>query len=567
MDNLYDTILSDDEIIDDGLSVTSDKDDYSPGSTATLTVTGLEIGGTVSFKVEHVSDAGTDGIYGTEDDIIEDLGGGGHESWVVVDGGEGDLDGVANGVIVTEWYVDPDDSLNETFQVSVTDGTSTVYTSFTDGASYDLDQWKNGNDTSHSDVDGDEWVNGNLNEQQAHYYEGDFVPYRATLSDLTQGTYFLTIEHDFTQGGEYSIDYLGSYDASFGAGDIHENDLLPDPLDDTGLTGPADSQLEVALNPTVDAGPDGIEGNGDDIVQESGSLTMFDGNLLGFALSGGDGVFGTDDDIYYLSGDGVWGNGDEAMVTGFDTYQAGGYATSTITSETVGDAAYTILGDVTGNSQQQVTVIFEYTGTNGEDAVLAWGGHIATNEDWADQANPSGSPYHMRLIDMEAYEDDGGDIQVTGAGNQDRSLSRTAIIQTNPAFEVTKTADVSFVDEAGDIINYTIQVSNTGDTELTGISISDPMLGALGGPAGDTDLDGNLDTDETWTYTGSYIVQQSDLDSNGTAEPDDNDDNDGDLLTIENPDGDIDNKVTVSFVETIDPKTATASVEILVDTG
>jgi len=327
-----------------------------------------------------------------------------------------------------------------------------------------------------------------------------------------------------------------------------------------------DSLLEVALSPLIDAGPDGIQGTADDISPEVGSIAMFDGQLTGFAFAGADGTVGTADDVYYLSGNGIWGDGDEAMVTGISDYLSGSYTlTDTITSEEVGDAVYTLSGDVTGNAQQSVTLIFDYTGTNGGDAVLAWGGHIATNEDWDDMANPSGSPYHMRLLDMKAFEDDGSTIQVTGAGNQDRSLSRSAIVLDNPDFEVTKTADVASVDAAGDVITYTITITNTGDVALTGVSVSDPLLGALSGPSGDTNLDGALDVDEVWTYSGSYSVLQADLDSNGAAEPDDNDDNDGDPLTVEDPDGDIDNLVTVSVAEIEEAKTARADVDIVQD--
>ncbi|WP_335949922.1 hypothetical protein [Salipiger bermudensis] len=137
-------------------SVTTDKADYAPGETAIITASGVDVGGSLTFEVDHISDPGPDGIYGTSDDITTDLGGSGHESWTIVDGGEGDLDGIANGVIVTEWYVDPDDSLNETFLLTASDGADTAYASFTDGASYNLDQWRNGSDTAHLPDDGDE---------------------------------------------------------------------------------------------------------------------------------------------------------------------------------------------------------------------------------------------------------------------------------------------------------------------------------------------------------------------------------------------------------------------------
>ncbi|MCB1358903.1 MAG: hypothetical protein KDK53_21180 [Maritimibacter sp.] len=83
------------------LTVSTDLNDYGPGDTAVITASNVGIGGTVEFQVMHVDDAGADGLMGTADDVTVDLGGEGHESWCVTDGGLGDLDGVANGVVVT----------------------------------------------------------------------------------------------------------------------------------------------------------------------------------------------------------------------------------------------------------------------------------------------------------------------------------------------------------------------------------------------------------------------------------------------------------------------------------
>ena len=77
----------------------------------------------------------------------------------------------------------------------------------------------------------------------------------------------------------------------------------------------------------------------------------------------------------------------------------------------------------------------------------------------------------------------------------------------------------------GDVINYQMLVTNTGNTALDNVVVSDPLLGALGGPSGDTDLDGRLDVSETWTYSGSYTVTQDDLDGEGNAGADNDIDN------------------------------------------
>ena len=91
---------------------------------------------------------------------------------------------------------------------------------------------------------------------------------------------------------------------------------------------------------------------------------------------------------------------------------------------------------------------------------------------------------------------------------------------------MTKTATVpgDTADIAGEVINYTIAVSNTGNTALTGITVSDPSVSDLaavlsgGFNVGDTNLDNQLSTGETWQYTASHTVTQFDLDTNGDGD-------------------------------------------------
>jgi uncharacterized repeat protein (TIGR01451 family) len=98
-------------------SVSTDLLDYAPGSTATFTAD-VGVGDTVTFNVTDV--AGT-AVSGT------------NQPWTITDGGFGDLDGVANGVIQTSWAVGLD-AAGEAFVLTATD-TSTgaiATTNFTD---------------------------------------------------------------------------------------------------------------------------------------------------------------------------------------------------------------------------------------------------------------------------------------------------------------------------------------------------------------------------------------------------------------------------------------------------
>ena len=71
---------------------------------------------------------------------------------------------------------------------------------------------------------------------------------------------------------------------------------------------------------------------------------------------------------------------------------------------------------------------------------------------------------------------------------------------------------------AGDAINYTITVANTGNTTLTGVTVTDPYADAgwivrVADVVGDND--GELEVGETWAYTAAHTVTQAEIDSNG----------------------------------------------------
>ena len=91
----------------------------------------------------------------------------------------------------------------------------------------------------------------------------------------------------------------------------------------------------------------------------------------------------------------------------------------------------------------------------------------------------------------------------------------------NPNFSVSKSAVAADgnANTAGEAINFSAVVSNTGNISLTGVSVSDLVEGrtgvAVSSFTGDTNTNNVLDVGETWTYTGSYNLLQSDLDSKG----------------------------------------------------
>ena len=122
-------------------------------------------------------------------------------------------------------------------------------------------------------------------------------------------------------------------------------------------------------------------------------------------------------------------------------------------------------------------------------------------------------------------------------------------ISQNADFTITKsvtgtdsTGDGD-LDAPGDIIDYEIAVTNTGNVTLTNVTVTDPLLGTLTcAPVQGS----SLAPTEAMTCTGSYPITQTDLNTNGGG------------------DGDIDNTATATSDEA-GPKDASAEAQLTLD--
>jgi uncharacterized repeat protein (TIGR01451 family) len=75
-----------------------------------------------------------------------------------------------------------------------------------------------------------------------------------------------------------------------------------------------------------------------------------------------------------------------------------------------------------------------------------------------------------------------------------------------PALSITKTASPSTFNSAGQEITYTIEVENSGNVELTSVSVSDPLTGL-------TENIASMLPGATETYTPTYTISQADMNS------------------------------------------------------
>ncbi len=76
-----------------------------------------------------------------------------------------------------------------------------------------------------------------------------------------------------------------------------------------------------------------------------------------------------------------------------------------------------------------------------------------------------------------------------------------------PSLNVTKSSTTTSITSAGQVVPYTFTVTNTGNVTLTGVTVADPMCGAVPvRQSGDTNNDDQLQTTETWAYTCNHTV-------------------------------------------------------------
>ena len=93
------------------------------------------------------------------------------------------------------------------------------------------------------------------------------------------------------------------------------------------------------------------------------------------------------------------------------------------------------------------------------------------------------------------------------------TLTITVTGDPDPAFTVLKSVDIANVSIFPTTLTYTITVNNTGDTTLTGVNPVDTLSQngintsiTLSGPSGDANSNLELETTETWSFSGTHVV-------------------------------------------------------------
>ncbi|HEX6045103.1 MAG TPA: hypothetical protein VFZ22_11490 [Pyrinomonadaceae bacterium] len=219
-------------------------------------------------------------------------------------------------------------------------------------ASADLSQVRNGgvgcDQTVPNSCDNPaDWVNGNAGASNAHYQEGQSIPYRLVMQNLTVGNHSVVIEWDVKHSSANAIDFITHYQRisetiePCGPAN-HPEDIVPgcNPASFTTFDIPAPTGVNSPI-----AGAPASFFNLVPLAQRR--MTMYNGTI---------------NSMVYTNPQG-------------DLSQA--------------------------QASTQITVNFT---ANNPTVVMAWGGHIARAVDWGagnSASGISGSPYHTRLIALD----------------------------------------------------------------------------------------------------------------------------------------------------------------------
>jgi uncharacterized repeat protein (TIGR01451 family) len=185
----------------------------------------------------------------------------------------------------------------------------------------------------------------------------------------------------------------------------------------------------------------------------------------------------------------------------------GGYA------DAAGDIiTYNISVQNTGNQTLTgVTVADPFIGTPALTASEATAdGELDVGETWY---------YTATHIVTQAEIDAGQNIinVATADSDQTEPDTDTALVPVDqkPLLNIVKLASINggTADSAGETINYTVTVENQGNQTLTGVEVTDPFIENLTLMVDAASEDGKLGVGETWTYSGSHIVTQGEIDA------------------------------------------------------
>ena len=134
---------------------------------------------------------------------------------------------------------------------------------------------------------------------------------------------------------------------------------------------------------------------------------------------------------------------------------------------------------------------------------------LAPGDSWTYQAS-----YKVAEGDLCSDIVNSATASAVGPCSNVSNSSGDVIVETmyNPGIDLEKISDKSGEEaDAGDTITYTYFVANTGEVNLSNVSIEDDMVRNVSYVSGNDNGDDLLNPGEVWIYEGSYLVDENDL--------------------------------------------------------
>jgi hypothetical protein len=295
-------------------------------------------------------------------------------------------------------------------------------------ASADLSQVRNGgigcDDTVPNSCDNPaDWVNGNAGASNAHYQEGQSIPYRMVMQNLPLGSNSVVIEWDVTHSSKNAIDFITHYqrinESVQPCGPAnHPEDIVPgcNPANFTTFDIPAPT----GVNSPIPGLPQNVF-NGLPVAQRR--MTMYNGTI-----------------------------------------------TSMVYTNPQGDLSL-------AQASTRITINFNAASST---VVMAWGGHIARSVDWGAgnaASGISGSPYHTRLISLNGS---GGNQDRSLSANAVEPPPACSLSNDNiDVCDLPAITTHALQAPADPSLTYSFQIVNNGGSAFISSSDTDPSDGTI----------------------------------------------------------------------------------------
>jgi uncharacterized repeat protein (TIGR01451 family) len=376
-----------------------------------------------------------------------------------------------------------------------------------------------------------QWVNGNVGASKANYKEGDSLPYRLLLDNLSVASHTVIVEWDTTKGGTHALDYITTFNRSVG----NANPCL-------GVTGCTTSTtFPIPADPQV---------TGAGVTPAAGNFTLYGGTITSVSAYTGGATFPSGDNSRRISitftadranpvlawGGHIatrvdWGTGGSAVAISGSPYHtrlisldgSGGNQDRSLSADSVTFPGFIHI--VKNTSPSSVNGTFNFTASPAPLAnfqIITSGGTGTRNFD--DITNfttysvaetvPSG--WAVTALTCSVASPNGGSrtvtipsVSINLAEGEQVTCTYTNTAQ-NPGLSIAKDATETSYSAAGQTIHYTIVATNTGNTTLAAVTITD-TLATLGTctPANGS----SLAPGATMTCQASHLVTQADVDA------------------------------------------------------